>query len=453
MKNTTIRSALRVAAICFIWSFYHSAAAQVRAQNDLFNVLESSCSNYLDVEANDNVGNVTGVQLEIITQPAHGTAVPNGNYISYCPIQGFTGVDNFKYSITVNGVTDSAGIFINVQAFNSFVYPGDADQNGVVENYDVLTIGLTYNSTGPARNDSSSFNALSWPPSNLINSNPAAADCDGNGIVDSQDVYQVQRYYHQTAPVAAQYQVDTSICSNGIPLYMQGTNSDTVANGDTLQITINLGSNGTSNQAYGIAFTLNYDTGFIPRGSIQFLTGASWLLPNNKGLFFSQESTPGSIDIAITNINQLDAQGGGPVLHAIIPIDDNICGITHAPGWYNLGLYASKPRLINKYNEVQALCTQQASIKINKSATGITEERLNAIEIYPNPTGGHIFIKGEKIEQVEITDLAGRKIYSATFGNSSSANIDLTGTGIEPGAYLVQIKTAVYEVVKKIIVQ
>ena len=453
MKNTTIRSALRVAAICFMWLFCHSATAQVRAQNDQFNVLESSCSNYLDVEANDGVSNVTGVQLEIITQPTHGTATPNGNYISYCPTQGFTGVDNFKYSITVNGVTDSAGIFINVQAFNSFVYPGDADQNGLVENYDVLTIGLTYNSTGPARDDSSSFNALSWPASNLINSNPAAADCNGNGIVDSEDVYQVERYYHQTSPVAAQYQVDTSICANGIPFYIQGTSSDTVANGDTIQVTISLGAGGTSNNAYGIAFTLKYDTGFIPRGSIQFSTGASWLLPNGKGLFFSRESTPGSIDIAITNINQVDAQGGGPVLHAIIPIDDNICGITHAPGWYNLGLYASKPRLINKYNEVQALCTQQGSIKINKNATGITEESLSKVEVYPNPTGGRLFMKGEKIEQVEITDLAGRKIYSATFSNSNMANIDLTGTGIEAGTYLVQIKTAGYVVVKKIIVQ
>ena len=141
------------------------------------------------------------------------------------------------------------------------------------------------------------------------------------------------------------------------------------------------------------------------------------------------------------------------MLHAIIPIDDNICGITHAPGWYNLGLYASKPRLINKYNEVQALCTQQGSIKINKNATGITEESLSKVEVYPNPTGGRLFMKGEKIEQVEITDLAGRKIYSATFSNSNMANIDLTGTGIEAGTYLVQIKTAGYVVVKKIIVQ
>jgi hypothetical protein len=68
------------------------------------------------------------------------------------------------------------------------VYPGDANNDGIVDSRDVLPIGQYYGSTGPARQNSS----LSWTSQQVLSSwSPSAAayaDCDGNGKVDENDV-------------------------------------------------------------------------------------------------------------------------------------------------------------------------------------------------------------------------------------------------------------------------
>ena len=55
MKKLSIIPLLRLAAVCVLLGFFTRSEAQVRsAQNDLFNVLQGSCSYYLNVEANDS---------------------------------------------------------------------------------------------------------------------------------------------------------------------------------------------------------------------------------------------------------------------------------------------------------------------------------------------------------------------------------------------------------------
>jgi hypothetical protein len=453
MKLLSTKSILQVAILCFAIMLYRSVGAQVYfAKSDLFNVLESSCSNYLNVEANDSF---TGPAfLQVVTHPMHGSAGVNVNYLTYCPNIGYIGSDEFTYSITANGHTDTANVHLNVEPFNSEVYPGDADQNGKVENFDVLVLGLGYNSTGPSRLAATALNALAWPPSPHFNTNPGAADCNGDGIVDTADMDEINLFYDDSVAFGEHYDIDTSICGNGIPFYIEALGSDTVLNGDTLKIIINLGQSATVNTAYGVAFTLNYDTTFIPPNSIQFSTSGAWLLQNDPGLFFLHEANSRTgVDIALTKTNQKDAQGGGPVILAIMPIDDNICGIEHAVGWYNLDLSISRPRLINAYNEVQYVCMEQPTISVYKSVTAIKNVVAPTVSVYPNPASDEIFIRAESIERVDITDLSGRKVYSATYNGIGLVTLSTKDAALEAGAYMVNIKTSQGTGVKKIVIE
>ena len=458
MKNLRNKSGLCTATVCMMLLLFNRAGAQavIVAQNDLFNVLQGSCSYYLDIKANDFTDTFTVVQIQNLTQPGNGTAAvsTNGNYVTYCPLPGFTGTDNFSYSIMAGNTTSTANVYINVLPFNSFVFAGDADQNGKVENFDVLTLGLAYNLSGPSRVDSSSIAALSWPPSPYINTNPGAADCNGDGLVDTSDLQQVEQFYGDTFTGVRRYDVDTSICNNGIPFYIEALSGDSVSNGDTLDIAIKLGNDLTVNAAYGIAFTLSFDTGFIPGNSIQFSTSSSWLLQNDAGLFFHRSfQNTGQVQLALTKTDHTGAHGGGTLLLARIPIDDNIDGSIHAPGWYNLYLGLGNTRLVSEYNVVQNICTTQPTLKVYKNAASISKEEANPVNVYPNPANDKIFIRAEKIQQIEITDITGRKIYSAAFGTVNMAMIDIKSTGIEAGAYLVHVKTENSTGVKKIIVQ
>lgn len=435
--------------------FCHKAEAQLNAQSDLFNVLESSCSNYLDISVNDNLDSLPLQQLQILSQPLNGTASVNGNFLSYCALNGFTGADNFKYLIVAGGQTDSATVYINVLPYNNFIFPGDADQNGQVENFDVLALGLAYNLKGPSRFDSVSVNALAWSPSAYTNTDPGAADCNGDGIVDALDMASVETAYHDTFPYPSTFEIETSQCTGtGLPFYIESLSGDTVYDGDTLDIVIKLGNDFTSNEAYGIAFTLEFDNGFIPGNSVQFFTNSSWLLQNDAGLFFNRSfQTNGEIEIALTKTNHNAEHGGGELLRARLPIDDNIDGIINAPGWHNLLLHLKKPRLISEYNVLRDVCIQQPSIMVYKMPTGIQEIKNSSVKIYPNPTNNQIFIEAEKIREVEIMDITGRRVYTLQTEATNKIQIDLKEFALASGTYFVKIKTMDFVSTQKIFVQ
>ncbi|MEE8148881.1 MAG: T9SS type A sorting domain-containing protein, partial [candidate division Zixibacteria bacterium] len=77
------------------------------------------------------------------------------------------------------------------------VFPGDADNNGIVDERDILSLGLYWNLTGPAREIAGEVSPLEFFPSpghfqvlsekwepNLA----AYADADGSGIVNADDI-------------------------------------------------------------------------------------------------------------------------------------------------------------------------------------------------------------------------------------------------------------------------
>jgi len=63
------------------------------------------------------------------------------------------------------------------------IYAGDANNDGVVDARDILPIGMYYGLTGTARTGNVLTLAQHWTPERAC-----YADCDGNGIIDSNDV-------------------------------------------------------------------------------------------------------------------------------------------------------------------------------------------------------------------------------------------------------------------------
>ncbi|MDI6739191.1 MAG: T9SS type A sorting domain-containing protein, partial [Candidatus Edwardsbacteria bacterium] len=103
-------------------------------------------------------------------------------------------------------MVDGAGVVVASDASdNTFdlvrpypVWPGDCTNGGVVNAYDVLRIGRFWNHTGPARDSVSTAweakNVVPWSP----NADASFADCDGNGVVNIQDVLAIGTNWHKT---------------------------------------------------------------------------------------------------------------------------------------------------------------------------------------------------------------------------------------------------------------
>lgn len=83
------------------------------------------------------------------------------------------------------------------QETTMIVWPGYTDNNGLVDERDVLTIGMYWAKTGPARTPASAtwngYPAQMWTPSAAT-----YADANGDGIVDERDILPIGMNWHKT---------------------------------------------------------------------------------------------------------------------------------------------------------------------------------------------------------------------------------------------------------------
>ena len=89
---------------------------------------------------------------------------------------------------------------------------------------------------------------------------------------------------------------------------------------------------------------------------------------------------------------------------------------------------------------------------IEGQVAGITEQALNAIQIYPNPSKGSFTISKNNVLPLAITiyDISGKQVYSENIINSNRHQIQLN---VSKGVYFIRLKSDTSSLVKKLIVR
>lgn len=78
------------------------------------------------------------------------------------------------------------------------VFPGDLNNDGVVDSLDVLSIAVYWRQTGPVRVDADVVDAWNIQAAHgWVNAGAVYADADGNGIVDETDLFPIGRHWHR----------------------------------------------------------------------------------------------------------------------------------------------------------------------------------------------------------------------------------------------------------------
>ena len=334
------------------------------------------------------------------------------------------------------------------------VWPGDANNDGIVNNFDVLNIGLAFDATGGARaNASTQWEAQlspSWNQSFDTGENYNHADCDGNGIVEQADVIAV------TVNYAEVHGKTEASAADGFPIWVDVPEEELIS-GMTVEFPIHVGRvTEQLDNLYGLAFNVSFDEGLFVEESIEIDFSNSWLgVENQEMIALSKQLSANSIDIGASRITHDNISGDGElaIMRGII---DDIAG-KQAFKSFSFTISNIKaldaeatdvPIAHNEVNEITVLNDANAIESIS------IENKL--IDVYPNPSNGIVNIQFDNQlgieglpQNITFYDLDGKAIHQTEHVNNQNT---VNTTKWNNGVYFIAIQYSEEIIWKKIVV-
>lgn len=383
------------------------------------------------------------------------TATPTGNppftyaWSTGATTQTIIGLPVNTYSVSVTDaggctVTDS----VTVRDSCGWVWPGDANEDLVANNTDILAIGLGYGFTGSIRNNATlnwtgQF-AMDWNDTLPDGTNLKYTDCNGDGVIDYNDTIAVTQNYGLTHI----YRLTEPIYSLSNPNLYLVASMDSAGPQTLVNIDIMLGEAAMPvDSIYGIAYTLTFDPTLIDTNASYISYTGSWLGTVGTDMipFTKYFNTSGFVDAAVVGIDHMNRSGYGKIGTFRIVTTDNLSGIVPL----NIGV--SNVTAITARMAMLTVNTQDGAIILDPSlSTGITYSEIEKlVSMYPNPAGTSITfgIPANTVDEMLVTDIAGRIMMKI---QQPSQVMKLDVSGLVPGMYQVIMKTSKGNINKKL---
>jgi hypothetical protein len=339
------------------------------------------------------------------------------------------------------------------------IWPGDVNDNGVVNGIDALYIGVAFGSSGPARPGGNEDWEAQLPGDlwgqlfpDLINF--AYADCDGNGIIEDDDIKDViEENFFLTHGVVTPDNYDSGATGDAPILELVPQNSN-VTTGEMIFFDVMLGNEAFPvEDFYGIAIVMNYNPDFTLGSEWEFEEESNvWYDPtdDNSEHFLEADESAGKMELVITRTNQQSINGSGKIGEVSIVIEDIVFGLQDT-----LNLQIEGIHMIDKDFNTLSVVPDSTFVIISKPNKTMSPENAVDINISPNPTDGTFnIISSQEINGIELLDVSGRKISISEnyFQDKHSASVTIFQKEFTPQLYFVKIRTTKGVVLKKIIV-
>ncbi len=324
------------------------------------------------------------------------------------------------------------------------VWAGDANADFVCDNFDVLSVGLANNATGPAR-PGATINwqaewCANWTNNFISNINYKHADCNGDGTVNASDLAAITANYGQ---IHAKNSLPGQYKTLGLPdLYCDVSNLQAFA-GSTLSIPIMLGSSAAMmNDFYGIAATvelINAQTSM----PLAVTKNVSWI--GNASNSFSFDKSLQANKAAFTfvrNDQQNLMNQHGQIGEIVFPIDvSSVVGSKVIVQFSDIRMIKNNGEEINDYN----VLSDTISI-LSPQDVGNYHGDLQ-LKLYPNPSSGKSILSFQHTATgncfLKLMDVTGRVLRVESYENVQAGKqelaIDLNG--MASGQYVIELST------------
>ncbi|MEM7655956.1 MAG: PKD domain-containing protein [Bacteroidota bacterium] len=319
------------------------------------------------------------------------------------------------------------------------VWPGDANNDGIANNQDVLALGLGFGFTGPPR-FGASLNwegqpTDSWSDSLSIGINAAYADTDGDADVDSDDTLAISLNYGLTHNKTSQ----TS--GSGLSMYFDTTSIvGPIVVGSPLSLPIMLGTASLPvDSIHGIAFTVNYQSHLVDTNTMNVQATSGWfgtdLLQLRKDFYLD-----GLIDVGLSKKDQINSNGSGQIAAAtFVMIDD----IAKRPVTDTLRLTFSDIYAITASGAEVAVSGIPANIVVVENKVSSQEEAwMRQLSVFPNPSRNHFRLSSEgiRITSCAVLDVQGKLVWESS--PAAMTEVQIPAETWSSGMYLLRVQTS-----------
>jgi hypothetical protein len=340
-----------------------------------------------------------------------------------------------------NGCSYSDSINISGCSTDS-VWPGDANADGIVDNLDLLFIGLGYDSTGYSRADSSigwyAHYCQNWADTFMGGANYNNADCNGDGIINADDTLAILANFSLTHVRSGNNQSWRS----GIPALNITLTPDTLYDSSIVTATITLGDSSIpASNIYGIAFTFNFDKNALDTNSVNLSFSNSWLFGTGEHIAISKALNPeGQLQAAATRINHVTRTGSGSVASVTMKITTgNINGKNYS--YYNFRCFITDLTVIDSAGNILPVNEGSDSAIIAFIPTAINSPSANNnIRIYPNPAFDKLAVSSSGLmDEIQVFDLIGNMVADLSSVQSNYTLLDVSK--FTAGTYIINVIT------------
>lgn len=413
------------------FDYWHNGGNMLIGANDAGNILSQNNT----ITTLDGIEIAPGVTL---------TVTPDATN----PLLGHAVLDGFVGLFTIGGEDAFAIDNVCVEYANlGDCWSGDTDLNNIVSNFDLLNIGVAYGAVGSPRQNAST----GWlpQPSDDWNDdfengvNYKHADANGDGVVNASDKFAIEQNYNLTHGNVEPFIAPTP-SPNSPALFLQMPDPVDIIVGQPFEAEIHLGDvDFPMNDFYGLAFTLSFNDQIFDASSMQINFENGWANSNGTDdLLTMQHKEGGTIQAAMTRINQSNASGNGKI-GTIVGIIDDLSG------------YAS---IELSFTNIKSLQANEVLIPINNPENYvevITNSTFNPLAesllIFPNPVNDMLFIKNKKdmmMDQIRVVNIFGKEVLRKI--NLSTTSIELNMNSLPEGIYILEILSDGFRTSRKI---
>jgi hypothetical protein len=319
------------------------------------------------------------------------------------------------------------------------VWPGDANNDKVVDNNDLLPIGLAYSVSGQGRTGASIVwkgqPSAPWVDTLPSGENDKYIDCNGDGIIDANDTLAIIQNWSLTHNKRA----GSDPWRAGAPLLKVQFDKASVNSGDTLTASIVLGDVGQPlTSIYGLSFTLHYDVQAIDMTKSHFNIAQSWFGTSSNSIhLYKNNPAAGTIQCAITGINHLGRSGYGMIASFMERITTSkLSGSTYSNKCYISDVHAADTK-----GSPLSLNTVSDSTGVVYKPTGITEITNLKLYVAPNPASQQVTIAtSSEMTDIHIYDVLGQAVLHTTPSRSQRETLDVSS--LTAGVYMVQVSSS-----------